>query len=65
MNGSYYDEGLEAGQRRLIASMLEVRFNSLSKDTRSKLAAWPADKLEELGKALVKAKSLRELGLES
>ncbi len=73
MNASYYDDGyhqgeekgIQLGQRRLIASLLETRFNSLTDDARARLAAWPADKLEELGKAVVKAKSLRELGLES
>jgi hypothetical protein len=55
---------MEIGQRRLLHTMLEARFQSLSPEAERRLNEWPADKLEELGRALVGAQSLRELGLE-
>lgn len=58
------EKGREGGQRDLIRDQLEARFGELSDPVKQRLADWPGDRLKELGRALVRAKSLRELGLE-
>ncbi len=56
--------GSERGQRKLLTRQLQKRFGRLSAAVKARLAAWPAERLEELGDALLTAKSLQELGLE-
>jgi hypothetical protein len=56
-------EGQVLGQRQLLRSQLEHRFGRLSDATLHEINTWPAERLEELGIALVNAKSLEELGL--
>lgn len=58
-------QGMQQGRRELIRSMLEARFTSLSDEATARLAAWPAEHLDDLGKAILTARSLRELELES
>jgi hypothetical protein len=58
------EKGLDTGQRELIRDQLEARFGELSDPVKRRLAEWPGDRLKELGRALLRAASLRELGLE-
>jgi hypothetical protein len=58
------ERGLEQGQKRLLQRQLETRFGKLSPPVEARLKDWPADRLEELGLALMRAQSLRDLGLE-
>jgi hypothetical protein len=58
------EKGLHAGERRMLLAQLEERFGPLSETARQRLEAWPAEQLTELGRALLRAKSLAELGLE-
>jgi hypothetical protein len=59
-----FEKGMEQGQRTLLESQLEQRFGPLSEEAKRRLAAWPSAKLTELGRTLLTASSLRELGLE-
>jgi hypothetical protein len=54
----------ELGQIALIREQLEARFGALSETVLQRLDAWPTDRLPELGRALLRAGSLAELGLE-
>jgi hypothetical protein len=59
-----FEGGDEWGRRKMLRTLLETKFGPLDPEAEAKLAAWPADKLEDLARALVAAQSLRELGLE-
>jgi hypothetical protein len=61
---TWSEQGEEKGQRKLVRRQLEKRFGSLGKEAQARFQAWPADRLEELGEALLTANSLKELGLE-
>jgi hypothetical protein len=61
---SLVEEGIEKGQRALLERQLARRFGPLSAAVQRRFAAWPADRLAELGEAILTATSLRELGLE-
>ena len=65
MTVTWYDQGVQQGQRELILSLLETRFGSLSMQARARLESWPAEALGDLAKALLTAESRRELGLET
>jgi flagellar biosynthesis/type III secretory pathway protein FliH len=56
--------GFEQGKRELILYLLRHLFK-VTDEVQAALEAWPADRLNELAVALLSAKSLRELGLES
>jgi hypothetical protein len=56
--------GLERGQREMLAVQLEERFGALSKAVRDRLEQWPAPRLNELARRIIRAQSLQELGLE-
>jgi hypothetical protein len=58
------ERGIEKGQRELLLGQLEERFGSLTAEARNRLASWPPEDLPRLGRALIKAQSLRDLGLE-
>jgi hypothetical protein len=64
---TWYEQGVEkgvlAGQRRLLLVQAEERWGQLPPSVKEKLAEWPAEDLDRLARALVKAKSLQELGL--
>lgn len=55
--------GVLKGQRELLGEQLETRFGQLPPAARAKLEAWAGEKLTELGRALVLASSLEEVGL--
>jgi hypothetical protein len=56
--------GMERGQRAILALQLEERFGPLRPQVRQRLEALSAEQLAELARGLLRAKSLRELGLE-
>ena len=58
------EKGVEKGQRQLLQSQLEEQFGPLSEHVRRRLQSWPVEALEGLGVALLRAKSLKDLGLE-
>ncbi|HWB07925.1 MAG TPA: DUF4351 domain-containing protein [Pirellulales bacterium] len=53
------------GQRELLRQLLETRFGPLSPAVVARLQAWPGDGLPELGRALLSATSLAQLGLDA
>ena len=55
--------GVVRGQRELLREQLEAGFGPLPPAVIARLEAWPSDRLRELGRALLSAKSLDELGL--
>jgi hypothetical protein len=55
--------GLERGQRQMLEILLEQQFGALSPRVREKLQSFSADRLEQLARGLLRAKSLEELGL--
>ena len=57
-------EGLVQGQRQFFLMQLEERFGPLSPRVHEAVQALVAERLPELGRALLRAQSLRELGLE-
>ncbi|HVC92134.1 MAG TPA: DUF4351 domain-containing protein [Pirellulales bacterium] len=58
-------KGVEIGQRKLLGELLESRFGPLSPAAQARLASWPAERLTELGRALLSAASLEQLGLDA
>ena len=56
--------GVLKGQRDLMREQLEARFGALSPEVLARLEAWPGDRLRELGRALMSATSLEQLGLD-
>jgi hypothetical protein len=57
------EQGRVQGQRQLVRAVLEHQFGPLSPTTSQRLDAWPAERLQELLLAVLKAKSLQEVGL--
>jgi hypothetical protein len=68
MNVTWFEKGIEKGidkgRRELLQELLEERFGPLSAMVIERLRELPAERLTVLGRALVRAQSLRELGLE-
>jgi hypothetical protein len=64
MRATWYDQGFEERRRKLLQELLETRFGPLSAAVRERLQSLPAKRLTRLVKAVLTAKSLRELGLE-
>jgi hypothetical protein len=64
MNTTWYEKGIEKGRRELLREQLEERFGSLSPAVQERLQQLPVERLSALGKALLRAQSLRDLGLE-
>jgi hypothetical protein len=68
VNKTWYEKGVEKGvekgQRELLTTMLEEQFGPLPSAVQERLGQWPPDRLTGLAKGVLKAKSLRELGLE-
>jgi hypothetical protein len=56
-------KGLELGQRKMLVVLLEERFGPLGPQARDRLNSLPSQRLEELARALLRAESLKELGL--
>ncbi len=48
----------------MLLEQLELKFPPLSQAARERVANWPLEKVKEVGRALIKAQSLSELGLE-
>ena len=59
-----YRKGYEQAQREFLRIQVETLFGPLNPRVQENLAAWPADKLLDLLRALLTGTSLRELGLE-
>ena len=55
--------GREQGRRQLVLEQIEERFGPVSPTVRSQIELLEGEKLRQIGKALVKAQSLGELGL--
>jgi hypothetical protein len=58
------EKGVEKGRRELLLEQLEERFGPLPASTVERLRKLPVEQLKELGRAFVRAQSLRDLGLE-
>jgi hypothetical protein len=58
------ERGLIRGRRETLQLQLEEKFGPLSPAVLQRLESWSADQLRELTRALLRAESLRELGLE-
>ncbi|HZU36345.1 MAG TPA: hypothetical protein VFA18_10580, partial [Gemmataceae bacterium] len=58
------EKGLEKGRRAVLHDLLEEKFGPLSASVVERLEQVPADRLMELTKAVLRAESLRELGLD-
>ena len=56
--------GKVEGQRDLLRTQLESRFGPLPQAVVTRLQDWPSDRLTDLGRALLSATSLEELGLD-
>jgi hypothetical protein len=57
-------KGLERGKREMLQLQLEELYGPLSPPTRARLASWSPERLAELGRSILRAKSLKELGLD-
>jgi Domain of unknown function (DUF4351) len=57
-------EGLREGRRQFLLQLLEQRFGALSPKVRRKVKASSEKRLQELGKRVLVAGSLAEMGLE-
>ena len=57
-------QGVEQGRRQAARLLLERKFGPLSDAVLARLAAWPAERLDELLLAVLDAQSLAALGLE-
>lgn len=64
MATTYYERGILQGQRRTLQKQLEERFGPLSPDAQQRIQILSPEELDKLTLELLKAKSLRELGLE-
>jgi hypothetical protein len=64
MNMTSYEKGLEKGQREILRMQIDERFGPLSPAVLERIEQLPAEQLKPLGKALVHAQSIRDLGLE-
>jgi len=58
------EKGLEKGQREILRMLIDERFGPVSPAVLERIEQLPAAQLKPLGKALVRAQSLRDLGLE-
>lgn len=57
-------EGEVEGQRKMLRLQLETRFGTLAPEADRRLREWPPESLTDLGRALVRAHTLKDLGLE-
>jgi predicted transposase YdaD len=58
------EEGRQVGRQEAARLLLERKFGPLSATVLARLAAWPAERLDELLLAVLDAPSLSALGLE-
>ncbi len=59
------ETGKELGQRELLLLLLDEQFGPLSENVRRRVEELPSGQLPELGRRLLRAKALVELGLDS
>jgi len=68
MNTTWFEKGTqkgrEEGRRAVLGDQVEEKFGRLSPEQQERLQQLPADRLIALTKAVLRAESLRELGLE-
>jgi hypothetical protein len=65
MTTTWYEQGVEKGRRSYVKFLLEDRFGPLGPHALEKLQSWPDERLEDLGRALLRGQpSLKDLGLE-
>jgi hypothetical protein len=68
MNATWFDKGLRQGReqerRAVLLEQLEDKFGPLTGAVREKVQQLPLERLTELTKAVLRAQSLQELGLE-
>jgi hypothetical protein len=63
----YFEKGDEHGRRRAIRGLLQARFGPSPAPARERLEQWPPERLEPLEPlltAILKARSLKEVGPE-
>ena len=58
-----FEKGVQRGWRSALQKMLETRFGPMSPSAQERLESLGPEQLEALALALLKAKSLQELGL--
>ena len=63
MEVSFVDHVEQRAQRNLLREQLEIRFGPLPPAAVARLQDWPGERLTELGRALLSASSLDEIGL--
>jgi hypothetical protein len=68
MNTTWFEKGIEKGReigaRQLLREQLEIRFGPLPPLASERLGQLPMEQLKALARALIRAPSLRALGLE-
>jgi Domain of unknown function (DUF4351) len=64
MNKTHFEKGEEQGRRDALREIIEARFGALSAAVDARLKEMPLAELKELAKALLKAQSLADLGLD-
>jgi hypothetical protein len=64
MSMTMYEKGQRAMLLKVLVGLLEEKFGPLSAAVREKLEQTPDDRLMLLAKAVLRAQSLQELGLE-
>jgi hypothetical protein len=64
MNTTWYEKGEEEGRRAVLRELVEEKFGPVSPAVQERLQRLAADRLVPLTKAVLRAESLRELGLE-
>jgi flagellar biosynthesis/type III secretory pathway protein FliH len=60
-----FEIGFEIGRREFVRELIEERFGSLLAEVVQRLEQVPAEQLDTLRKAISKAGSLRDLGLDA
>lgn len=63
MATTWFEQGIERGQRATVVALAEERFGRLSPQAQKRPDEWRADQLTELARRLVRARSLQELVL--
>jgi hypothetical protein len=59
-----FEQGRQQGERNALRCVLEEQYGPLSPRAQERLASWPADRLVELVRSILRSQSLREMGLE-
>jgi flagellar biosynthesis/type III secretory pathway protein FliH len=59
------EKGFDKGRRELLRELLQERFGALPQSVEDRLQQLPPERLTSLSKAILRAQSLKELGLEN